>query len=241
MKGRRIYIHAYSFRELCLSSAEARVEVLECLVAVSIRKMMHNRIVQDGSSLGLLSAQQAHIAAGLVDRMEMCSVSSTLSKIGLAGRKASSALHAAPLLQLGETVEASCFDDNYYTFATDRSAAEAMYRDQEPIATLRQRKLRAPSDPSVSDLTLIKGKALLWRPDLGKPGEASAEFRNKQGARESDLMASAADMAIEKGQRSLETLFDDLTTTCGPNALFTSVAAGMKKTLPLSIDPVRNS
>lgn len=167
MTSRRVYVHAHSLKQVCLSDRKAGEEIIAAMIGVGVKKRLFNRLVQDGQLLlGLDEDALVPVRTRITD-LDGTNLSRTLKRVRvqpvLNGRTRQ---HTpwVPLIGPHEEVAASCFDDNYYTFATDWPAAERMYADHVPIKELRRLIAEAPEDPRVDDLTLVRGNRLTLLP-----------------------------------------------------------------------------
>ncbi|GAB4267622.1 MAG: hypothetical protein Kow0013_17690 [Pararhodobacter sp.] len=167
MSGRRVYVHAHSLRALCLSDRQAGEEIIGALIGVGVKKRLFNRLVQDGRIVlgldeGALEPVRCQISD--LDGTNLTRVMRRVLYRPAVNGQSRAATPARPLFERDEDIVASCFDDNYYTFATDRDAADRMYADRVPIKDLRRLMAEAPDDPRVADLTLVRGKRLSLAP-----------------------------------------------------------------------------
>ena len=207
MFGRRIYIQANSLRMLCLSDVAACELILSAVVGVSTKKIMYNRLVQDGRLLaGLDDDGEARILE-MIDDLPCASLSAVLANmtiIPVVNGAQKGSVAPEPVLRPNEEVAASCFDDNYYTFATSAGAANRMYEDNEPIKNLRRMLAEDPSHEMVSDLTLVRGDRLLWR---SQSFESLAERKSSQIPLE--VMRSLAEKSIASVRQAVDELMEN--------------------------------
>ncbi|MCB1409419.1 MAG: hypothetical protein H6899_10745 [Rhodobacter sp.] len=207
MSSRRVYVHAHSLQQVCLSDRCAGEEILSALIGVGVKKRLFNRLVQDGQMLlGLPEDRLDAIRRRIVD-LDGTNLTRTLRRLhhypALHGRTRSNT-PLEPLFRDGEEVVASCFDDNYYTFATDWPAAERMYADHVPIKDLRRLLTDSPDDPRVADLTLVRGNRLVLTPQDDRIGERLTPVDLRHVARSAQKRVSGlAEGFLEDLDRSL--------------------------------------
>jgi hypothetical protein len=174
MSSRRVYVHAHSLKQVCLSNRKAGEEIIAALIGVGMKKRLFNRLVQDGQILlGLDEGALTPVRSRITD-LDGTNLSRTLKRIHYrpaANGRTRDSVAPRPLFAAAEEVVASCFDDNYYTFATDWDAAERMYADHVPIKDLRRLQTEDPAHPDVADLTLVRGNRLV----LQDPAAADPE------------------------------------------------------------------
>jgi len=163
MSSRRVYVHAHSLKQVCLSDRKAGEEIIAAMIGVGVRKRLFNRLVQDGQMLLGLDEETLVPVRMRIGDLDGTNLSRTLRRVRyqpVLNGKTRQDTPWIPLFDTGEEVVASCFDDNYYTFATDWDAADRMYADHVPIKELRHLMAQQPADPRVADLTLVRGNRL---------------------------------------------------------------------------------
>ena len=149
--GRRIYIHEGSLARLARQDREAARHIYEALARVSVLKILHHQVLQDGIYLGWISREGAQQLSQALEPKGSEAITRCLHSIGY---RTESRTEPLPLLGSKEEVVASCYFDQYYTFATDEETADQMYRDLKPMVEVR--KLRE-SGEGYQDLLLING------------------------------------------------------------------------------------
>lgn len=157
-EGRRIYIHTQSFRQLTSVSAAASQIVLNGLMPIPAVKLAHHRFSMDGVSLGIVTEQFADSIMGALDKKWGQSITECLRAICYRPRQSGKPHRWTRVLCPNESVVATCFDSDYFTFATTEAAADRMYRDVEDMGEVR--RLLHVRDPRYADLTLIHGDSL---------------------------------------------------------------------------------
>lgn len=162
--GRRIYIHERTLDWLALSSPIAAQRVIGLQQSAQARKILHHRVEQ-AVELGVFRSALARAVSDRVDDLTIGSFTSLLRSIGFRPPERREAFET--VLGDDEEVAATCFEDGYYTFATDGASARRMYADHEPLKQLRNR-IRSGIGPC--DLTIIKGRALAFVIDSIEPG-----------------------------------------------------------------------
>jgi hypothetical protein len=153
--GRRLYVHDYSFRVLAGNGSCAMQDVADGLMGCrAVRVASHH--LEAAAAVGALNER---VASEMTDRLAAdlhAPITTLLRKVAVLDT-ARQALSGQALLDSRESVVASCFDDGYWTFATNRSAASRMYADHEPLKRLYE-DCRAGTGPQ--DLTMVKGARL---------------------------------------------------------------------------------
>jgi len=213
MSSRRVYIHAHSLKQICLSDRRAGEEILSAMIGVGVKKRLFNRLVQDGQILLGLPEDILAPVQQRIGSLDGTSLSNTLKRLHYfpaTNGKTLNAVSAVALFNADEEVVASCFDDNYYTFATDRAAADRMYADHVPIKDLRRLLAEAPDDPRVFDLTLVRGNRLVMMPNA-VPASAKSE-RLTPG--DLQYLAHSAQRAVTS---CVEVLFNELDRAIFPD------------------------
>lgn len=236
--GRRLYIHAYSFRSLCLESECARPVIMECLVSVAIRKMIFNRVIQDGMGTIYHEPDEAQMIETLLGKLNMSTATAALQRISHARRLPGGGLSFFQLLGPDEEIEGTCFHDNYYTFATSTQAVEAMYRDMEPIAELRSRLQRPEPEPDIADIMLIRGDTLVWEPDVSQHGMVRRRRRHAQNSGQSNLLNREAANTIQTGREFLRSFFGEMAQVFGTQQTLAQVEADICEALDSAVAPV---
>ena len=238
MDGRRFYIHAYSLKMTCMSSLVAAEQILSALVGVGVKKMLYNRIVQDGILLHGLGDEVVQQTVNSINQLGSIGLTEVFHKVGhfpvVDGQSKNQDL-ALAILDPKEEIVASCFDDNYYTFATGNLAASKMYADQVPIKELRNLAISSPDDPRVMDLTLIRGDRLVWAdngkfPHLHSKSEATA-------LKAADLK-QVARQATNKAAILVEQFFTDLDGSFFPPDFIKGIQANIVDAIGGSADPI---
>lgn len=235
MSSRRVYIHSHSLKQICLSDRRAGEEILSAMIGVGVKKRLFNRLVQDGEMLLGLSTEMLAPVQQRIGDLDGTNLSRTLKRLhhipAINGRSLNNT-PAEPIFRADEEVVASCFDDNYYTFATDRAAAERMYDDQVPIKDLRRLMTEAPEDPRVSDLTLIRGNRLSMMP-AAAPVPAQPCERLRPG----DLkhLARSAQTAVTS---RVDALFRDLDRTVFPESYLSLIRGALVDSIGDSARPL---
>ena len=112
MSSRRVYVHAHSLQQVCLSDRCAGEEILSALIGVGVKKRLFNRLVQDGQMLlGLPEDRLDAIRRRIVD-LDGTNLTRTLRRLhhypALHGRTRSNTPLAALITLNNDTfVEAS--------------------------------------------------------------------------------------------------------------------------------------
>lgn len=167
LAGRRLYIHKDSFEKLAARTPETANSIYSALAAVPVVKLAFHDL-HDAADLGEIPRSLADRLTTDIARRWYSDASRVLRQIVYqpAGKASPP---ASPLLQPTECICATCFDSDYYTFATSDDAARRMYADVLDITQVR-RRLR-DGDKEYADLCLISGDTLrLLPPTLGVSG-----------------------------------------------------------------------
>ncbi|MEM1009895.1 MAG: hypothetical protein AAGJ35_12935 [Myxococcota bacterium] len=175
---------------------------MSAVVGVSTKKIMYNRLVQDGRLLAGLDEDGESRILEIIDDLPCVSLSEVLADVSflpVVNGAQKGSLTPAPVLRANEEIVASCFDDNYYTFATSSDAANRMYEDNEPIKNLRRMLEEEPSHELVADLTLVRGNRLLWR---NQSLESLADRKNEQVP--SEVVRSLAEKSVASVRRAVD-------------------------------------
>lgn len=183
--GRRLYIHETSFEELARQGSKAAAMTYDALLGVPVLRLLPHDIEQE--AVGTHGFRKEAAA-------EVCSVVSTRWSARLTAFLRNAAVvnssnNIQALLATEESVVATCFDANYFTFATTPQAATRMYQDVLKISLVR-RAVSAKGD-AYRDLTLIKGPKLSLRESgnwIVRPAEGAAS-RRRIGMDDTELEA----------------------------------------------------
>ena len=140
-------------------------QLYRALSRVAAIKAVHHHLVQDGVMLGQIAVERAEPVLQAIMDCWSQDISRVLWRIGYWPVEPQRRYDFFPLLETPETVAASCYDAQYFTFATTPAAAQRMFEDTVDIQELR-RSLR--EGRGASDLTLVKGRTLAEiDPDIG--------------------------------------------------------------------------
>jgi len=178
--GRRIYVHQDSFAHLAKSAAQHASEIYLCLGQVAMLKAVYQNFMEDGTMLMVLSKSEAHSMMNEARGRWGDPLNLTLRKLVYSPQDPKERHAIYPLLNQGEQIVASCYDDCYYTYSTSDAAARRMYADREDIQKLKKLVREKTGE---FDLTMINGSALLfYDPDIGCGVDKLPEYRRKHGA-----------------------------------------------------------
>ena len=155
--GRRVYIHEESFATLALQVGGIGEQLYCALSRVAAIKAVHHHLVQDGVMLRRIAAERAEPVLQAIMECWSQDISRVLRRIGYWPVEPQRRYDFFPLLETFETVAASCYDAQYFTFATTPKASVRMFKDTEKIRDLRRSLREGKGEP---DLTLIKGHCL---------------------------------------------------------------------------------
>ncbi len=154
--GRRIYVHEDSFRHLAFQGKDSAVLVYRMAAQVSLLKIIYHQVLEDGVHLGNVSKRAAERLVGLLEEKWSDAASRTLKELRYVFARVEES--SEPVLNVDESIAATCYFDRYYTFATGPEAAERMYRDQSSIPEILRKK---ESGLDYQDLVLIRGASLV--------------------------------------------------------------------------------
>lgn len=157
MEGRRIYIHEESFSHLAMQSIQAAKLIYSALCHATILKILHHNILMDGLRLSYISKESATSFLSIIENKWSDNISSALKKIGYRPQQPQYRHGFYPVLLASEKITATCYDVQYYTFATSYQAAKRMYMDVENIQHVKHNLFEKNK---YSDLILIKGHSL---------------------------------------------------------------------------------
>jgi hypothetical protein len=178
--GRRIYIHEQSLAHLASQSRQAAELVYGTVARVAVLKAIHHQVHQDGVHLGLIKEESAKQVRMAFESEWSGLATNCLQTIGSKPSEPGSN-EILPILQPDESVVATCYFSNYYTFATGEEMAVRMYQDESSMAEIRQQK---SSGTDYQDLALINGRALtLVNPASADNGKAKRSLALSESSR----------------------------------------------------------
>jgi hypothetical protein len=169
--GRRIYVHEESFTHLAHGSADAAMLVYGLLGRVAALKLTHHVIEDFVGTGGTMDGSDALLDA--VNDAWSPAVTKAMRAIGVNRGGATT-----PLLDPSESVAATCYFSNYFTFATNAQSAREMYRDDADIATIRKMQ---SDGTGYRNLTLLNGHCLVLPHEQRQklPPAAAGEIRRR--------------------------------------------------------------
>lgn len=153
-EGRRLYLHEGSFEDLAFQGADVAWLVYSSLVALPAIKLMHHDVVEEAVVLHGFSVEKAIALESVISAKWFDSITETLRQV---------ALRQTPgitLIGSTERIVATCFDSNYYTFATTEHAAKRMYADSLKLKEVWA--LTRGGNDAYRDLTILKGRCLVF-------------------------------------------------------------------------------
>jgi hypothetical protein len=244
--SRRFYVHAGSFQGLMLAQSSF-AEELGTALALSAASRAAEQVLEDRSMFGL-------DGVGLVTEPLSAAVQDLRQMAADALQEAFQCLiHLVPprfgatefLLGAHEEVNAWCYEDGYFTYATDENAAQVMYAETGSLRQLRSQVRRSPeSDPS---LRMISGPSLFLFDQKVGVGPGTAKFYKGQHSRliRQSTAASTARQTAQPtaGQTAQSTAASTAGQTAQPTAgqidfRLDSVADTLKRVLGDVDDPV---
>lgn len=158
--GRRLYIHQDSFFDLANQSEENAKLIYGALTSIPVVKLAFHDLSQDAVFLTKeLTAQDAEQLTSAISKRWYSSITDVLRKVAIRNVTRNPDAPVAPLLKDDEWVRATCFDDNYYTFATSEEAAKRMFTDMVKMSEVR--RMVREGHEAYLDLTLVKGRNLI--------------------------------------------------------------------------------
>lgn len=155
--GRRIYIHEESLTEVARHGRRQALLVFNMAVKNIIIKAAHHA-EQDAALLGFdLTAGMSRLSDAITS-VWSATTTWTLHRIAFRSNQPRLRAHLQPLLRSDESIFATCFFANYYTFATGKRSADDMFADTNQIASVRQSV--AAGSEQYADMTLLNGNCL---------------------------------------------------------------------------------
>jgi hypothetical protein len=172
--GRRFYVHGESIAEMAATN-ETWAWLASCAFANASTARVVGHHAQNSIELGLMRPE---VADRLTNPVKSTRNKQLRDLLKITGHKPNIPYRPEPILPLllpGEDIEATCWADGYYTFATGPGAAERMFADEVPMRALR-RSIGAGEGPH--DLTIVSGKLTLLdtaSPNLSNAGPAERD------------------------------------------------------------------
>lgn len=154
--GRRFYVHERSFGAVLSAQPGFRAELVRALLLAAASRgvdQQHEDAVLLGGGAGDDHLSDAakhvhHVAAEALQETFQLMVHLVPESNG----------ETRFLLSVGEGLSAWCYEDGYFTYATDEESSRVMYEETGSLRDLRSRIRRAPDhDPS---LQMISGPGL---------------------------------------------------------------------------------
>ncbi len=163
----RIYIHQESFRFLCNNSEYAARLIIDGLVNVHFIKNLYRQIELCSTDISM--EEISFIQSKLKNKNMYKNLNKLFFSIGYRD----TLMGGMPKLKkffssTRESISASCFDDGYFTFATNVDSATTMYKDRESIKSLRKNIALNSSSSKVKGLILVKGSNLFFDANLSE-------------------------------------------------------------------------
>jgi len=157
---RRIYVHDEAFRCGCdRASSEWTDELVPALAACQAWRIAYHH-VSGATEIGMVDQDAARAVLRELRPRLMDVLDRALRNTGVrainSGREGN---RITRMLREDESINATCFDSGYWTFATGSEAAERMYGDHEP---LRQLASRVANGDGPEDLTLLRGNSVCY-------------------------------------------------------------------------------
>lgn len=177
--SRRFYIHERSFGTLVVAQP-SMFRPLSTALGLCAASRAADQLIEDATLFGdvgvgvevKLAAQELHSWAA--DALQDC----FQNLVHLVPPKFGA---TAFLLDSDERVAAWCYEDGYFTYATDEDAAVVMYAETGSLKELRSRIRRSPeTDPS---LRMISGDGLFMVDQSFGAGDGTAKYYATQAAR----------------------------------------------------------
>lgn len=164
LEGRRLYIHQDSFFDLANQSEENARLVYGALASIPVVKLAFHDLSQDAVYLTKeLTLNDAERLTTAISKRWYSSITNVLRKVAIRNVSRLPNSLPTPLLNNDEWVRATCFDDNYYTFATSEEAAKRMFTDMVKMSEVR--RMVREGHEAYLDLTLVKGRNLILIPE----------------------------------------------------------------------------
>lgn len=163
--GRRIYIHEQALTVVGKTNRTLAHNVPFAIAATRALKVINHYVSDQGVELGLVRPETAHLLSEAARTTWGLTMTQLLRSLVHRRTEQRRQGEVSLVLTEEESVEATCSDSGYLTFATSRTAADRMYADTGPIRPLAA-SVNAGTGPT--DLTIIRGRNLaLYSPDIG--------------------------------------------------------------------------
>lgn len=228
--SRRFYIHERSFGSLLSAQPSILRELAQALV-LSAASRATEHFVEDWVMFGRgdvddLVAQAARTlheeAAAALQSAFQCLVHLVPPR------------HGATEFLLGahEQINAWCYEDGYFTYATDEDAARVMYLETGSLRALRSQIRRSPDFDS--SLRMISGPSLFLVDHRTGTGPGTASFYKSQHARlirRSVAAGGDADFRIDDVMTQLTRLLADIDDSEARADLMSRCRRGVSMTL----------
>lgn len=211
-EGRRIYIHQDSFLNLAQQAVNNAEEIFLCLGKVALTKAVYQNFVEDGTMLMILEKSEAQEILEKARQKWFDPLNVLFDRLVFFSQDSSERNRVSPILEAGERIVASCYDDCYYTYSTGDAAARRMFADREKIKTLRK---AVREKTGHFDLTMINGPVLFFvDPEIGCGPDCKVLYRKKQKGQgasvSSDEMIRIKMSIFQTLNSELRNLVDDM-------------------------------
>jgi hypothetical protein len=151
------------------------------LVALPVIKLVHHDLVEEGVAIDQFDESRAMALEEAIGMRWFDEITHAFRRIGVRPSARSGKYAVTSLLELDESIVATCLDSNYYTFATTDRAAERMYSDVLRLSKVWQ-LVRQRTD-AYRDLTMVKGRhlALMDARSAIEPSRTTTQTRPAAG------------------------------------------------------------
>jgi hypothetical protein len=222
--GRRIYIHKQAFAEVAAREKGAAYRTSHALVGVRLAKIVHHHIVGNGVELGAFRPELAETLVSPTGKHRHQVITNFLGGLTHKPILPWKDMPRQGVLEPGEHIVETCFQDGYYTFATSEAAADRMFADREPMPKL---KASIASGNGPTDLTIITNKG---RVELAPQFDTHALPAEPASIEDTIHLDTAMRKKYEWGLLAmLEALDEDLGLTDQESRITTSLSVAVKR------------
>jgi hypothetical protein len=189
---RRVYVHKGTLEDVAKRSRRAAYDTSRVLAKTRFAKAMHHHIVVNGVADGLVRPEVADTLVPIATGERHADITRYLGRLTYLPYMPKLSPRAnpelpwqngrLPVLRPGEEIVDTCFQDDYYTFATGPEAAKRMFRDRVPMGKLKAR-VDSGKEP---DLTIITRKGRLVQADQVGANLAAVDPIDLETARDID-------------------------------------------------------
>ena len=144
---------------LCRDFAECRRGTLEALTTALLGRMARHHLVANAEDLGLVGGQCFRPFVRSLEGLAADRLDGLFRNLVYVPAEVARHDELRILLGSHEGVQANCWENGYFTFATGPAAAGRMFAESGSLRTLRAEVWREPQ--RYPDLTVISGRRLM--------------------------------------------------------------------------------